>query len=126
MWVKKTAEEIAKTRRPTRRGQLIVALCTGVLFTLILIFQSDETGSKYLPAAPPHLTSKDEIPSRILGSLVVGAIATIFICFYKSKKVPQVVCPECGVTKDQDASPKCECGGHFESLDEMKWVEKAK
>ena len=105
---------------------MIVALVTGVVATLITIFVVGKTDTKYMPGSGPSLASKDEIPSRILGSLVVGAIAGIFIYFYKSKKAPRVVCPKCGVTKDLDASPRCECGGHFENLEEMKWVEGAK
>jgi hypothetical protein len=36
-----------------------------------------------------------------------------------------LICDKCGVVKSLDGQPKCACGGHYEPLAAMKWVEPA-
>jgi len=95
---------------------MIFCFCFGAVVALISIFMVGGTDTQYAPGPGARLASKDEIPSRILGSLVVGAIAAIFICFYKSNKVPRVVCPECGVTKTRMLRPNVNAVGTLKAL----------
>ena len=68
----------------------------------------------------------DQAESRVPGSIIEGAIIGIIIYYWFGRKKPKVVCPNCGNLKPADDSPECACGGHFESVDEMKWVDDEK
>jgi hypothetical protein len=43
----------------------------------------------------------------------------------KRGKRREVICPNCETTKYDDGIMGCSCGGQFEILSQMKWVEPA-
>jgi hypothetical protein len=69
-------------------------------------------------------TPPDEIYQRIQPDFILSIIFGLLYFFYKEK--PSFVCIKCGKAKVSDTSSKCECGGNFENIEEMKWHEHKK
>ena len=118
MWLKRTPEKVADVKRKQRLERIRISVVVGLLMTLMisLLFGWGEAyyrGRIFVPL--------DEIVNRLPFSLLVGLIAGV-VCFLPGPRKRTVVCPKCDTTKYVDGSLDCSCGGHFEDMDEMKWV----
>jgi len=118
-WKKRSPEEIAAVRRTRQRDRIKAALVVGVLVTLgtSLTFGWREAGDR-----GRFLVPAQEILARLPLTLIFGTVAALLYYISASRKKPTVVCPKCGTVKDSGASAQCSCGGHFEKIEEMKWV----
>ena len=83
-----------------------------------------QTGNFFVPP--------DQIYERLPIAIFWGVSTGLLIYFvynreYQREK-PTFVCIKCGATKvaDADSSSKCECGGDFESVRNMKWIDDPK
>jgi len=120
VWIKKTAAEIADGQQKKRRQRVQSAMLFAILTTVPMIFifgfwQAAESGRMLVPLRA--------IPGRVLTVLPVGIILGILYYALLSRKIPVMICPKCGASKNRDSVATCECGGMFENLDTMKWVE---
>jgi hypothetical protein len=123
MWVKLTPNELAKAKRRRKRKRLITSIFATVFAFLMVAFTFGQwdimaRGIFFIPAEE----ISQHIPVAVLGGVFTG----LLIYFAQEKKKPTVVCTKCGIAKIADISSKCECGGHFENIEEMKWHENKK
>ena len=121
MWIKRTDQEIAAVRAKARRKRIFVAAA----FT-ILCFISITVGHGRYRRYRNHSADEsfDNSPANLL--FVIPIMALVGWCSYRFQPLGKrkvVVCAKCESTKYADAQPDCPCGGHFEDLDTMKWVE---
>ena len=124
MWVKKSPEELRKPFSKKRR--LLGALAIGTIIFLGCVFTNGgvvgyvRTGVFF----KRHIYEMvDSIPSALLTSLIVGLIAYRFLFSENPPPQDTLMCPMCEKTKFDDGSYSCSCGGHFEDIGTMKWVE---
>lgn len=118
MWVKRTESEVAEERRQQRQSRLRAAALFGAFVTVVTTFFYGwaEAGRRGRITVPTG-----ELLLRLRVSVVVGAVATWV--FYKfERKRPIMICPKCEATKYDDNLAGCSCGGHFEKIEEMKYV----
>ena len=118
MWVKLTPEEIARGARKRRRSRILQAAEVGLLCALILTF---------LPSGYEGLRGKEipvpmrEVPDRVVPAILFGVIIGWLEYGFKREK-PTVICPKCGAVGYEGDSLQCQCGGHLERMDEMRWI----
>lgn len=126
MWVKKTQDELARTRKEERRKTRIEAVALWLLFTMVgaaFPGYSEMRGFYILPFS--------EIVERFPVSALIMLPAFLLYWFQRGPRggrkalgVPQV-CLRCGSLKQSDGVDTCPCGGTFVNMDEVKWVEDA-
>jgi hypothetical protein len=117
MWVNKSPEELIQKKQKDRINSLWATSCLGFLAFLSSLFifgkYSDRVG----------LVPIDEIPKRIIPSVIVAIVIIFLIQRFLFKKKTESICPKCGTTKMSDVVKLCRCGGNFEDLETMKWVD---
>lgn len=118
MWIKRSTEEILKADRRRRLTPAIFVPVFAVVFTVLGIFieggwETVETGKFFVPAEERLSRS----PRLIILGVIIGIILVKFAPPY------EVVCPRCNKTKRWDRVARCECGGRFEKLEHMKWID---
>jgi hypothetical protein len=60
------------------------------------------------------------------GMAFIYLVAVIFMQFFKLpvlKRKIVMICPRCEAAKNEDGDYSCACGGHYEDIRTMKWVE---
>ncbi len=123
MWVKKSKEEPQKSmsQKSRMRASLsVAALCFILITTFRGIIGYGATGQLF------HYFYEiaDRTPVALLISSAIGL--TIYWLSGKKSAAPKgetLMCPKCEATKFDDGDYECPCGGHFEDLNTMKWVE---
>lgn len=118
MWVKRSHEELEQTKRRKKFGGIIFVFGFATLWSVIGIFKTGgwemmETGRVFVPSEE-RLT---RLPGLFLSGLVLGILCIVL------RPRPEVVCPKCGKIERKNRFTKCECGGYFEHLHEMKWID---
>ena len=118
MWGKRTETELLEERRRQRQARLRDAGLFGVFVTILSTFFVGwkEAGNRGAFAVP-----KDELLSRFHLSIVFGAVAALLFFKFERRR-PIMICPKCEATKYDDNLFGCSCGGHFEKMEEMKYV----
>jgi uncharacterized paraquat-inducible protein A len=117
MWKKRTVQEIAEVRSQAKQTKKLQAFLIGIGVTfLFTIFR----GRGWSQNHASRFVSLDEMPARLLITIPFGALFGLF--FYRSRRQRTMVCPRCEAVKQEDDKPDCTCGGHFEDIEEMKWV----
>ena len=120
MWVKLPPEKLVEVRRRLRRKHIIGSIWFGIFVTITLVFVDGWSG---FGLRGRWFVPKEELLEQIPGAVVVGAIFGILIYKNFGMPKPRVVCPKCETVKRADDSAQCACGGHFEDIREMKWVD---
>lgn len=131
MWVPKTAEELktAKQRSHKKYKRTISLSVLGIVAAITFFrggIEAATKGSYFVPL--------DEIPGRFVNTLIVLlSIVLLSLIFGTRRSNPDdeegelaLVCPKCERVKAWDGYLPCECGGHFEDIRTMKWVEGSK
>ena len=71
----------------------------------------------------PESQVLSRLPVSLLYGLVVGS-AFYFISKRKNAKINvTLVCPDCENVKRDDGILKCSCGGQYEDIKKMQWVD---
>ena len=129
MWVKRTAIEQENARKNMeirkKKNMLLFSFCTCIVITVIFTFTYPRLGS--IQQGGAFFVQKSEIVNRIpsaffFGILMGGGIFFLSMQSDKHKKVT-LVCPACNTIKNHDGIYICSCGGRFEDILTMKWVE---
>ncbi len=119
MWEKRQPEEVLEVRRYRKRHRVKGAIVFGALITLgtSLSFGWREAGDR-----GRFLVPAQEILTRLPMTIAFGTLAGLLSYIVDKRKKPTVVCSKCGTVKHAGDSARCSCGGHFENIEEMKWV----
>ncbi len=119
MWVKRTEKEIldakAQPKRPRIRNVMLVSLFAGLMVTFL-------RGGDWVFHSTSPFVSAAEIPGRLPFSVFAGISAGLIFYLFPPIRRKTFVCPKCGKTKFADSEADCDCGGHFENIETMKWV----
>jgi hypothetical protein len=135
MWVRKTKEEIEKEKNKNeyfagiKMTPLKYAVFTSIFAPILSIASTLILGdyskihNKWTKVAFSDIP--DRLPSILFGSFFVGIIVYIVFRINKSCKSYSgtYLCPNCGKVKSDDGNYKCECGGEYVRIEEMKWAE---
>lgn len=76
--------------------------------------ESVETGRFFVPS----YERLSRLPGLFLSGLVIGVLCILL------RPRSQAVCPKCGKIERKAHFTQCECGGTFEDIEEMKWIDK--
>jgi len=123
MWVKKSPDELRKSFSKKRR--ILGALALGTMIFLMCVF-TNGGGIGYVRTRAyfKHQLSDivDSVPIALLISTITGLIS--YWLLFRENPSPNgvLLCPKCEKTKFDDGKLPCECGGHFEDIQTMKWV----
>jgi hypothetical protein len=121
MWIKCTEEEIVAAKSKAKRKRLYLAIFIGVLCFAFITFTHGKWSYRY---GSFSVTLK-EMPFRLPFGIIAGiVIAWLFYRRLKKANITTVICLNCGKTKYEDAESECACGGHFEDVITMKWVDR--
>ncbi len=125
MWVKKPPEELKKRQR--QKSRILGSLGLGIIIFLGCVF-TNGGGIGYALRGTYfklHLYEIiDSIPIALLIGLIVGLMGYWLLPKETTNQVV-FICPKCENTKFYDGNLNCQCGGHFENILTMKWVEKS-
>jgi hypothetical protein len=116
MWVQRSSEEIATAKQKVFKDHLWTGLILGGIAGLFVGFGYNRmTGS--FAAGPTDIT-------RVIFSVVgMGLVFGIPYAFFQARSNNTWICPSCEQTKRPDATPQCPCGGSFQDMLSVKWVE---
>jgi hypothetical protein len=118
MWIRRTAHELAQEVRKQKRARLRNSIFIGGFFA---VFTSLFRGWSEFGTRRGLIVSPNEIPDRIPFAVICGIIvAIVYLKFYKPRVT--MICPKCEQTKFDDGNSVCSCGGTFEKLIEMKFI----
>jgi hypothetical protein len=125
MWVKRTQKEFedykARAIARDKRVRIITAICIGLVACLgSAFFHERGWASRY----PSNRVPVNDVPNRLPFALIAGMVVGS-ICYLTTKERRQqtVICSRCKKTKTADVQTECSCGGHFEDIDTMRWVD---
>lgn len=126
MWIPKTEEELKLMAKKKEKIARIIGLLFPVfLFIFSTIYERyiDTTEVRHASLGPALSWSQviDNLPISIVVYVFVGMLAYLIV--KKLNSTTKVVCQKCGKVKKVDHVNDCACGGHFTSIDEIKWVE---
>ena len=62
------------------------------------------------------------LPGWVLISIVIGCVGA-YVKLDSENNSDTVICMKCGNAKHGFSNHKCKCGGDFEFLSKLKWVE---
>ena len=118
MWVYESEQNITKDL--FIRGGIIFPFIFVCILVLSKIGVWDRSYSYY--TVPPR--SWDEIIVNLPFYFIISFIVSLFVSYITLRKFNGLVCLKCGKSKASDTKKLfCECGGTFESLYKLKWVE---
>lgn len=126
MWVKMTSEEHKTARRGVFCERLFLTLGLFVMcFVLSFVYVMSGFASIYGPVSQPN--NLDEFIQNLPGFLLTAFMLFVIvegIYLWRLIRTPKpYVCEACQERKVDDGSYECNCGGKFEPLACMKWVE---
>ena len=125
MWVRMNEEELRYDRRGNIIKKILLSILLFVLCVILsLVFLTTGYSSKYGQFYPPK--TWNEIVSQMPMVLFVSFLTFIIVLAFfviRNKKLKTVICVDCQKQKKEDSEYSCECGGKFESIDLLKWIE---
>ncbi|MBU2511971.1 hypothetical protein KJ966_11590 [bacterium] len=125
MWIKKNSEELKGLEKDNKNDVCIESLLWG-LISFLLFSIVDKIGySKTFVSIDPIPWNEffEHLPIIFCISLI---IAVVYWYFKKDASIfekKSLICPSCENVKKEDGVRSCECGGTFEDLETMKWVD---
>ncbi len=118
MWVKMNSDDIVAARQKEKKQDVIQILGLAVILTILTAAICDPKGYH------PHVATLVEFAARFMILFIpIVIVCAIIVRFTKRGKRRTVICAKCESTKYDDGVLTCSCGGQFESLARMKWVE---
>jgi len=129
MWVKKKSSEITQDKE--RKAKSIKAPFFGSLFWVFVFALMIKFGFN-----PRRMDSIEPISweSFFIYGLPICITIGLISFFYNYRKqirtkvpygdVPTMICLNCNNSKRLDDNKKCDCGGLYVDIDELKWIEK--
>jgi len=123
MWVKKTAEELKQEElsEAKRKFPLFYVLIGSLVITAIMAGLGF-LGSRFVESPAPLYTI-EELPLYLPFFFIFGFILCSCIALSKQKARKTVICPKCEKSKFADDNNQCDCGGQFEHISILKWVD---
>jgi len=128
MWIRKTNEELKTENIKKEKSARKTGILTALLFFPLEIFYSKFIGTKSRMGGNtllgPTLTW-NEILKDLPTTLIICGLLGLSMYFFtrKFRQVSSLICDSCGKIKRFDKIKDCDCGGHFDFFDNMKWVE---
>lgn len=120
MWIKRTEAEIEEAHcqqwRQTAGNSAVAGFFVAVLVTII-----DPGGFGAAPRGI-YLVPPEEILRRLPFGTLAGIVFACCLYYFNFRK-QTMVCLKCGIAKDANNSMDCSCGGTFEDILKLKWVE---
>jgi len=123
MWIEKTRYELntAEKKSRLRRGFMALLCWAGLAYLSASagFWHNLDLGFITLPV-------KSVVPGAVLPWLIAAALIGALFWLRQtnpSNKPQTVVCPLCNRVKTNDGIQRCDCGGVFRGIGEMKWVE---
>ena len=121
MWVKDVTKRKGSMLSASKK-RIIWSALIAIIFTLGFTFTYGGIGAAQRGTYfKPTYEILQSLPTALITGIVVGLVF-YFILFQNSEMVT-LVCPQGGKVKEDDGMLPCECGGHFEDIKTMKWVE---
>jgi hypothetical protein len=119
MWVKRSHEDLVRAERRRKFGGVIFVLAFAAFFSIFGMFKTTwwetvETGRVLVPSEE----RLSRLPNLFLSGVIIG-----ILCMLIAPK-PEVVCPKCGKIERKGRFTRCQCGGYYENLRDMKWIDK--
>ena len=129
VWIRRNKFEVEKERKSKYRSIRRPFLCAGGIFlvsSFIVKIGFDPWGGASIDPISWNEFFSIGLPVSFLGSFVAFFIFYFWQLYTKKpiKEGPPVfMCTSCFKTKLFDNNLSCECGGKFEKIDVMKWVD---
>ena len=129
MWVKRKAEEQKKAEEYTaklkKKTSALFSLATGIIITAVFTFTYSRLASIQLGGI--FIVPRNEIINQFRLALIIGIIIggmVYFLCISSNNvRKSTLVCTVCNQVKNDDGIYTCNCGGQFEDITRMKWVD---
>ena len=125
MWVQKNPDDIVADKQ--KSGNSFWARFAILFFFILFYFIVDEKLGHYSKYSGYHFPRNwDEIIRELPFFSASSAIVSLIIAkvFTKlAQKRDVVICLKCEKAKKKDDQWLCECGGKFEFLNKVKWVD---
>ena len=129
VWIRRNKFEVEKERKSKYRSIRKPFLCAGGIFLFsFFIFKTGFNkwgGPSFNPISWNKFFSTF-LPVTFLISFVVFFVLYFWQLYTKRpimEGTPVFICTTCFKTKLFDNNLSCECGGEFENVDGMKWVD---
>jgi len=123
MWILKSPNELNTADRKFRmlRGLLGLLCCLGLLYLVgtSSLWHGLDVGFATLPL-------KSVIPGAVLPRVIAALLLGTLYGLARKRRasgLKTLVCPNCNRLKTNDGVSRCDCGGTFRGIHEMKWVE---
>lgn len=129
MWVYESPEKIEANKKG--KGSKDLWVSTGIVspFILICIIFTQKIGhwnKSYVRYYAPKSWNEIifNLPYYLIASFIIGLFFSYFVLKRSNAVDTQtVICLKCGKSKMNDNKQFCECGGKFEFLYKLKWVD---
>ena len=124
MWMKLTDKDRQNREIEDRRKRLPWAVLLGILIFLGVVFCQGGRFTHHHSGPKTIYEMSQDFPF----ALFFAPLATWIMYRYgimKNKRIT-VICPRCEKVEYRGFQTQCSCGGHFENIDDMKWIEEKK
>ena len=125
MWLKLDQNAYKKNKYRDEIQMWSESILLGVICSIIFFIIP---GGVYSMEKPLVTYSLNELPIRLFEALVFGLLLVSpliqIIRKYVIKKTVYLVCPKCNKIKKENGIIYCECGGFYEDVKKMRWIEK--
>jgi hypothetical protein len=123
MWVYKSPEDVAEESKS--KGKTNFFFFFSITFIAMII--GDGLGcngrGRLQRSSSFYPKTWDEIIQHVPMYVIISLIAGLIGANVKVKGSKTMVCMKCDKTKYKDKEMLCQCGGTFEDIDKVKWVE---
>ncbi len=120
MW---TYESLEKVEQDKKRRQVKCFLTISLLMFISLVL-SDKMGLYGWYHIAPAPKTWSEIFGQVHVYLCFSFIAGLFALYFEEMNSDKnMICLKCGKSKERDDKTLCKCGGQFEYLHKLKWVD---
>jgi hypothetical protein len=118
MWIRMSDQELVDARKKRKRADRTIVCGVALMGTVIV------SATPRIKSGDPHLASLNEFLANY-AVFFLPTLVLVAIVYYLGKRGRrrEVICPKCDSTKYDDGLMHCSCGGEFDYLAEMKWVE---
>jgi hypothetical protein len=127
MWVKKTKEELEKETKSNNKPIILYSFFFSIsIFIFIIII--DKIG--FTKFGDVKQLEWNEIFEKLPIYLLISFAVFILAYFFQKRtntsliqKETTYICDKCNKKKTDDGKYKCECGGEYIHINQMKWVD---
>ena len=134
MWVEKNSEDHRQDQRKRLLRVRIIAVALWLFFSFVYPFVPSRMTRRQQPFPNLSVTALTSSHFLVVALLyIVGTGIAVYVVYYRPRVRPgrkeppeTVVCPRCEIVKVPDGQLKCQCGGQYYDIRDMKWVETEK